>query len=136
MPVPGQHKVMTRFLLLTALVVWASLAQAANPIPAAKTSAPATAAAPRVSDAEIDRTLRAKLAKSKLAANKFQIHVQGGIVTIEGKANIVQHKGIMTRMAKAAGARAVNNRIEISEAGKAKAAAKLRKAAVVTKPAS
>jgi len=122
---------MTRIILLAALSLWAALAQAANPVPAKPaTSTVSTPAAPRISDAEIDRTLRAKLAKSKLAANKFQIQVQGGVVTIDGKTNVVQHKGIMTRMARTSGARAVNNRIEVSEAAKAKAAAKLRKAAI------
>lgn len=124
---------MTRFLLLAALSLWASLAYAAGPVAAKPTTAaPAAvaAAAPRVSDAEIDRTLRAKLAKSKLAVNKFQIQVQGGVVTIDGRTNVIQHKGIMTRMARTAGARAVNNRIEVSEAAKAKAAAKLRKASI------
>lgn len=124
---------MTRFLLLVAaLACWTSLlaSPAANAPAAAKAPPAAKAAAPRVSDAEIDRTLRAKLAKSKLAANKFQIQVQGGVVTLDGKTNVIQHKGIMTRMAKTAGARAVNNRIEVSEAAKAKAAARLRKASI------
>lgn len=122
---------MTRIILLAALSLWAALAQAAKPVPAKPAAAAvSTPAAPRVSDAEIDRTLRAKLAKSKLAANKFQIQVQGGVVTIDGKTNVVQHKGIMTRMARTSGARAVNNRIEVSEAAKAKAAAKLRKASI------
>ncbi len=108
------------------LAVWTSLLPAANP-PAKPQAAAATT---RLTDAEIDRTLRAKLARSKLAVNKFQILVQGGVVTIDGRTNVIQHKGIMTRMAKASGARAVNNRIEVSEAAKAKAAARLRKAAV------
>lgn len=51
--------------------------------------------------------------------------MQGGVATIEGKTGVVQHKGSATRMAKAAGALAVNNRIQVSDAAKEKAAANL-----------
>jgi len=51
--------------------------------------------------------------------------VQGGVATIEGKTGVMQHKGSATRMAKAAGALAVNNRIQLSDAAKQKAAANL-----------
>jgi osmotically-inducible protein OsmY len=80
-----------------------------------------------VSDAEIEKDFRARLAKSKLAAGKFTIRVQGGVATLEGRTDVVQHKGTATRMAKSAGARAVNNRIEISDAARARAEANLAK---------
>jgi osmotically-inducible protein OsmY len=83
---------------------------------------------PRSSDAQIEAAIRAKLAKSpKLGPEKLQVHVQGGIATLEGKTDVVQHKGTATRMAKSAGALAVNNHIQISDAAKEKAAANLEK---------
>ncbi len=89
-----------------------------------RTAAPT--AQPRVSDAQLEANIRARLAKSqKISQDHFQVHVQGGVATIEGKTGVVQHKGSATRMAKAAGALAVNNRIQLSDAAKEKAAANL-----------
>jgi len=65
-----------------------------------------------------------KFAKSK-SANTFKVHVQGGVATIEGQTEVVQHKGAATHMAKTAGAVAVNNRVQISAAAKEKAAGNL-----------
>jgi hypothetical protein len=81
--------------------------------------------APQLSDAAIEQALKAKLAKSKMAANGFTVKVSNGTAIIEGKAGVIQHKGAMTRMAKAAGATRVLNNIQISEEAKAKARAKL-----------
>jgi BON domain len=86
-----------------------------------------TAPAPRKSDKEIEAAIRAKLAKSKINADKFQVHVQGGVATWEGKTDVVQHKGVATRMAKTAGAIAVNNHIQVSDAAKKKAEDNLEK---------
>ena len=74
------------------------------------------------SDAEIEATIRAKFARSKINVEKFQVHVQGGVATIEGKTNVIQHKGTATRLAKTGGAIAVNNHVQISDAAKQKAA--------------
>jgi hypothetical protein len=63
------------------------------------------------------------LAKSKIGVEKSQVHVQGGVATIEGKTDVVQHKGVATRLAKSAGA--VVNHIQVSEAAREKAAANL-----------
>ena len=80
----------------------------------------------RLSDAQIEAAIRAKLAKSpKLGPEKFQVHVQGGVATFEGKTDVVQHKGTATRMAKSAGALAVNNHIQIGDAARQKAEANL-----------
>ena len=77
-------------------------------------------------DAQIEAAIRAKFAKSpKLGPEKFPVHVQGGVATFEGKTDVVQHKGTATRMAKTAGALAVNNHIQVSDAAKEKAAANL-----------
>ena len=93
--------------------------------PAAGRPPPGAVAPKALSDAQVELDLRARLSRSKLATKKFQFRVQGGIATLTGRTDIIQHKGIMTRMAKAAGARAVVNNIEISEAARVKAAARL-----------
>jgi osmotically-inducible protein OsmY len=79
------------------------------------------------SDSEIEADIRARLARSKIGANGFQVKVRNGVATWTGHAGVIQHKGAATRMAKAAGATRVDNRIEISAAAKANAAAKLRR---------
>jgi hypothetical protein len=80
---------------------------------------------PMQSDAAIEAAIRAKFAKSKINQDKFQIRVQGGVATIEGRTNVIQHKGVATRMARTGGAVAVNNRIRIDDAARASAAANL-----------
>jgi hypothetical protein len=107
--------------LLSAALVLASLA-----LPASK---PAVKPAPSrgASDSEIERTIRAKFAKSKINADKFTVRVQGGVATIEGHTDVMQHKGVATRMAKTGGALAVVNRIEISKSARDKAMANLAK---------
>ncbi len=77
------------------------------------------------SDASIENTIKTKLAKSKIGADHFRIRVQGGIAYWDGTTNVIQHKGAATRMAKTAGAKAVVNKIQISDAARAKAAANL-----------
>ena len=109
-------------VLLLACGAW-SQAGPSRPRPAAAVRATAQ---PRLSDAQIEAAIRARLAKSKkISEDKFQVHVQGGVATLEGKTNVVQHKGSATRMAKSAGALAVNNRIQVSEAAKQKSAGNL-----------
>jgi osmotically-inducible protein OsmY len=91
-------------------------------------TAPAKQAAkpqPTISDAQMEAAIRAKFAKSKIDAEKFQVHVQGGVATLEGRTNVVQHKGTATRMARTAGAVAVNNHIKVSDAAKQKSAENL-----------
>ena len=78
-------------------------------------------------DAQIERNIRAKLAKSKISVDKFTVKVSGGVATFEGKTNVIQHKGVATRLAKSGGAIAVQNHIQISDEARAKAAAKLSK---------
>jgi hypothetical protein len=78
-------------------------------------------AAPAVPDAQIEAAIRGKFAKSKISADHFTVRVQGGVATIEGKTETIQHKGTATRLAKTGGATAVNNHIQISEAARADA---------------
>ena len=95
-----------------------------KPVPAH--TAPPAAKAPVKqavqSDAQIEATIRAKFARSKINAEKFTVHVQGGVATIEGKTNVIQRKGTATRLAKTGGAIAVNNHVQLSDAAKQKAA--------------
>jgi hypothetical protein len=88
----------------------------------AVSSAQSAARPAALKDAVIEATIRAKFAKSKINADKFTVHVQGGVATIEGKTGVIQHKGTATRLAKTGGALAVNNHIQISDAAKQKAA--------------
>jgi BON domain len=83
-------------------------------------------AAPRLTDIQLEALIRAKFAKSKINADKFKVRVQGGIATIEGSTDVMQHKGVATRMARSAGAIAVNNHIRLSDEAKQKAAGNLQ----------
>ena len=99
------------------------------------------AATPNLSDAQIERDIKARLARSpKISLDKFTVKVQGGIATFEGKTNVIQHKGVATRMGKAAGAKAIVNNIQISDAARKVAADRLaegrKKAALVKPPAT
>jgi hypothetical protein len=78
-----------------------------------------------VSDAELEKAIRARFAKSKISVNKFQVRVQGGVATIEGNTGIIQHKGTATRLARSAGAVAVVNKVVVSDEARAKANARL-----------
>lgn len=78
-----------------------------------------------LTDIQIERNMKAKLAKSKIGRNNFQVRVQAGVLTLEGRTNVIQHKGAATRMAKSSGARAVVNNIVISEEARRKAAARM-----------
>jgi osmotically-inducible protein OsmY len=121
---------MRRFLLIIVSAVF--LSASAHIALASSTKSPTlgrtTASAP--SDSQIDATIRAKLAKSKIGRDGFRFRVSHGVVTWEGTTNVVQHKGSATRMARAAGAIQVINNIQISEGAKAKAGFNLKKATV------
>lgn len=84
-----------------------------------------TAAKPAPSDAELQKAIEQRFARSKIAEDRYTVRVNNGIATIEGKTETVQRKGTATRLAKQAGARAVVNKIEVSQAARDKAAANL-----------
>lgn len=88
---------------------------------------PATAGRPAASDAAIEKAIRAKFAASKINSDKFTVHVQGGVATLEGHSDVVQRKGTATRLAKNAGAIKVVNNIQLSQAAKDKASQNLQK---------
>src|SRR5207249_4222995 len=100
-----------------------------NPVPTNKKSTPPSAHARggtsvpnRLSDADLEKAIKARFAKSKISTNNFTAHVQGGVATLEGRTDVIQHKGTATRLAKNAGAIAVVNHIQVSDAAKEKAA--------------
>jgi len=90
----------------------------------------------KFSDAEVEATIKAKLARSKIGKDGFQVHVKDGVATWTGNTAVMQHKGAATRMAKAAGAVQVVNNIrvtgEASGPGKASGAAQPRHVQVKT----
>ena len=69
----------------------------------------------KFSDAEIEATIKAKLAKSKIGKDGFQVHVKDRVATWTGTTSVMQHKGAATRMAKTAGATRVVNNIKVSD---------------------
>jgi osmotically-inducible protein OsmY len=122
------------FCALVLAVAMAGLSQAASGA-GAGASKPIKSATRVLPDAQIERNIRARLARSKMSATEhFTVSVQDGVATLEGKTNVIQHKGVATRLAKLGGATAVRNHIQISEEAKAKAAAKLAKYRAVTGP--
>jgi hypothetical protein len=112
---------------LMAAGAWAAGPQATttHQRPATASTVKRPAGQPKLSDAQLEAVIRAKFAKSKINADKFTVHVQGGVATIDGKTDVIQHKGTATRMCRTAGAAVVNNRVQISDAAKAKAAGNL-----------
>ena len=118
---------MRRFLAIFFATTCLVIAGAA-PGYAAHSSTATTQRAATPSDSQIEATIRAKLAKSKIGKDGFRFHVQRGVVTWEGTTNVMQHKGSATRMAKAAGAVQVVNHIQVSDSGKASSG--LKRAAV------
>lgn len=89
---------------------------------------PATAQARQLPDGAVEADIRARFQRSpKIRADGFTVKVQGGVATIDGKTKIIQRKGAATRLAKLAGARIVDNRIQVDQAALEKAAFNLQK---------
>ncbi len=95
------------------------------PMPPKITTAPTARAKPALSDGDLEKTIRARFSASKISTNHFQVHVQGGVATIEGQTGVIQHKGTATRLARTSGAVKVVNRIVISQAAREQAAKNL-----------
>src|SRR5579871_6406332 len=101
------YSVMKRFLAVLCILVW-SVVGFAGTLTKSHSQG-------KFSDAEIEATIKAKLAKSKIGKDGFQVHVKNGIATWTGSTAVMQHKGAATRMAKTAGAIRVVNNIKVSE---------------------
>lgn len=98
----------------------------------AKTHASPERTTPQWKDTELRKAVEARLARSAIAADHFKVEVTDGAVHITGKTDVMQHKGVATRLARTAGAKEVRNDVEVSQAAREKAAAQLtrgRKAA-------
>jgi hypothetical protein len=89
----------------------------------------------KFSDEEIEATIKAKLAKSKIGKDGLQVHVKNGIATWTGSTSVMQHKGAATRMAKTAGATQVVNNIKVSDDATGALKAQPRKIVVNTSEA-
>ena len=129
-------KLFATLVLAVAIAGLSQAASVANPNAIVAKPAVAKPVVTKVPDAQIERTIRAKFGKSKINAEHFTVSVQNGIATIEGKTNVIQHKGVATRLARTGGALAVQNHIQVSEEAKAKAAAKLAKYRTADAPAA
>jgi hypothetical protein len=105
---------MKRFFAIVSLFIWC-LAVSAGTLTKSHGQG-------KFSDEEMEATIKAKLAKSKIGKDGIQCRVKNGIATWTGFTAIMQHKGAATRMAKAAGAIQVVNNIKVSEESKAKTA--------------
>jgi hypothetical protein len=121
----------SRIRIALALILMAgtlgSAAQTTKSKPAAE-PAPRKPAAPAAkSDAEVEAEIKRRFARSKASEDNFAVKVRNGVATIEGRTSVPQRKGSATRMARSAGARKVNNLIEVSEAARRKAAESLQK---------
>ena len=123
---------------VVSLAICAVLGAAAAPQSPPKVAAavaPARKAMPKLSDAQIEAAIRAKFAKSK-SSSTFTVRVQGGVAHIDGKTDVIQRKAAASRMAKTAGAVAVDNKVQVSEAAKQRASGNLeqgRRRAQVTR---
>ena len=95
--------------------------------PAHAQAKPQPKAAPKWKDAEMKKAVEERLARSAIAADHFKVEVSDGVVILTGKTDIIQHKGVATRLARSMGAKEVRNEIEISETARQKAAAQLAK---------
>ena len=114
---------MRRALTVAALAL--SLAAALQPAEAPAKSQTKSAASPHWKDAELKKAIEQRLARSAIAVDKFKVDVNDGVAHITGKTDVIQHKGVATRLAKAMGARSVKNDVEVSAAAREKAAAQL-----------
>jgi len=113
--------------VLAAAPVWAAAGQVSSPQPRTVARAGPGTARNTAPDAELERAIRERFAKSKIAVNKFTVRVQGGVATIEGRTDVIQHKATATRLARNAGAREVINKVQVSDQARQKAADNLAK---------
>lgn len=109
---------------MLALAVTGMMAEPQSPARKPPAASPAKSQ-PKLTDAQLEAAIRAKFAKSKIHEDKFTVRVQGGVAHIDGKTDVLQHKGVATRMARTAGAVMVDNRVQVSQEAKDKAAGNL-----------
>ncbi|MCC7235743.1 MAG: BON domain-containing protein [Bryobacterales bacterium] len=119
-----------RTVILLLALVWTL--GAADPKPAARppTAVQARTRPPARADADIETDIRQRFSRSKIAEDRFSVKVRSGVAVIEGKTNVIQRKGVATRLAKLGGARRVDNQIQIAPEARAAAAARLEQGRV------
>ena len=78
-----------------------------------------------VNDGGLERAIRAKFDRSKIRVEGFTVRVERGTAILEGKTKVIQRKGTATRLARLAGARAVDNRIQVDESARERASENL-----------
>lgn len=120
---------MERLLSLTLFAFSFTAVAAGPPTTTTPPQKPAVSAkgAAQLSDAQIEAAIRQRFQQSKIKTNNFQVSVRNGTATITGKTDVIQHKATATRIAKRAGARAVDNQVVVSDAARQRAAASLEK---------
>jgi osmotically-inducible protein OsmY len=125
----NRHRSLPLLAFFATLAGFSQTQPAAKPASTTKKISPSRGSANRLAptDAELEKAIRARFAASKISADKFDVRVQGGRATITGNTGVLQHKGTATRLARAAGAKDIENKIEPSEAAKEKAGANLAK---------
>ncbi len=101
------------------------LAAALQPAEAPKKTQPQAPGAPRWKDAELRKAIEDRFARSAIAADKFKVEVTNGVARITGKTDVIQHKGVATRLARSMGAKQVRNEVEVSEAARKRAVEQL-----------
>jgi osmotically-inducible protein OsmY len=117
-------KIISALTFAVALAGLSHAATTAQPLPS-KTQVQTQKTTPQTPDGVIEHRIQAKFAKSKINAEHFIVSVHSGVATIDGKTNVIQHKGVATRLAKSSGAIVIRNRIQVSDEARAKAAARL-----------
>ena len=101
------------------------LLTAAGADPPAHTRVAPAPGASKLTDTQLEKTIRDKFAASKISQDHFTVRVSGGVATLEGMTQVVQRKGVATRLARTAGAKKVVNNIQISEEARRKASENL-----------
>ncbi len=71
--------------------------------------------APPLSSSALRQAILKRFAASKISKDAFTVEVRGRVAVLKGKTDVAQHKGVATRLAKAVGARVVDNRIRLTE---------------------
>ena len=79
-------------------------------------------ASPRWKDTELKKAIEERFARSAIASDRFRVEVNDGAARITGRTDVLQHKGVATRLAKAVGAKRVHNEVEVSQTARQKAA--------------
>ncbi len=74
-----------------------------------------------VQDADLKEDISKRFANSAIATDEFEVEVRSGVVILRGRTDVVQHKGVATRLARLAGASEVDNRIEVTDRARERA---------------